>query len=234
MTHWSISSLDAAEAVKNEILRVYENADVICLPLADGGEGTVESLCKNRIKVSVKGPLGEQIVSEYGITDDGNTAVIEMASAAGLPLVPENKRDPLYPTTYGVGELMDTWLNSYADKAQEIFPNADKNYPGTGAAGGLGFAFMTFLGGILRPGVDIVTEHICLEERVRDTDIVVTGEGRIVGQTVMGKAPIGVARIAKKYGKTVIAFSGSVTDEAVKINTHGIDAFFRYPENPRL
>lgn len=332
----SISSLDAAEAVKVGILRVYENAEVICLPLADGGEGTVESLCKSKIKVFVTGPIGEQVCAEYGITDDGKTAVIEMAAAAGLPLVPENKRNPLITTTYGVGEIikdalskgcksfivgiggsatndggvgmlsalgfgfldknrkpirqgaiglmdleyidvsnvlpelkdcefriacdvsnplcgengcsavygpqkgadkeaieqMDGWLNAYADKAKNVFPNSDKNYPGTGAAGGMGFAFMTFLGGILRPGVDIVTDHICIDEKVRDADIVITGEGRLDGQTVMGKAPIGVARIAKKYGKTVIAFSGTVTDDAVKVNTHGIDAFFPICRKP--
>ena len=97
---------------------------------------------------------------------------------------------------------------------------------GAGAAGGLGFAFKTFLGGELKSGVQLVLEETGFEDRVRDADIVVTGEGRLDEQTVMGKAPIGVARIAKKYGKKVIAFSGCVTDGAKKVNEHGIDAFF--------
>ena len=119
-----------------------------------------------------------------------------------------------------VAEL-DEALGVYASVA-----DGDANFPGAGAAGGLGFAFKTFLGGELKSGVQLVLDETGFEDRVRDADIVVTGEGRLDGQTIMGKAPIGVARTAKKYGKKVIAFSGCVTDDAKKVNAHGIDAFF--------
>ena len=102
----------------------------------------------------------------------------------------------------------------------------DPNFPGSGAAGGLGFAFRTFLGGELRSGVSIVLEETHLADALRDADIVVTGEGRLDAQTVMGKAPIGVARLAKKFGRKVIAFSGCATPDAGVVNSHGIDAFF--------
>ena len=102
----------------------------------------------------------------------------------------------------------------------------DPDYPGSGAAGGLGFAFREFLGGELKSGVEIVLEETRFEDVVRDADVVVTGEGRLDSQTVMGKAPIGVARMAKKYGKKVLAFSGCATPDAGVVNRHGIDAFF--------
>lgn len=119
-----------------------------------------------------------------------------------------------------VSEL-DAALGVYAAVA-----GGEADFPGAGAAGGLGFAFRTFLDGELKSGVELVLEETGFESRVRDADIVVTGEGRLDAQTVMGKAPIGVARIAKKYGRKVIAFSGCVADGAGKVNEHGIDAFF--------
>ena len=121
---------------------------------------------------------------------------------------------------------MDGWLANYAELAKAVNPAADANFPGTGAAGGLGFAFSTFTNAILESGISIVLEETKLEEYVKDADFVITGEGRLDGQTVMGKAPIGVAAIAKKYGKKVLAFSGCVTEDAVLCNEHGIDAFF--------
>ena len=102
----------------------------------------------------------------------------------------------------------------------------DPEAPGAGAAGGLGFAFREFLGGELKSGVAIVLEETRFEEAIRDADVVVTGEGRLDAQTVMGKAPIGVARAAKRLGKKVLAFSGCVTSDAGVVNEHGIDAFF--------
>lgn len=114
---------------------------------------------------------------------------------------------------------MDEWLAHYAKLTGEKYPKADMNQTGTGAAGGLGFAFLSYTDAVLEPGVKIILD-------VKNADIVVTGEGRLDSQTVMGKAPIGVAAIAKKYGKPVIAFSGCVTDDAVLSNEHGIDAFF--------
>lgn len=121
---------------------------------------------------------------------------------------------------------MDRWLRSAASLARSLSPKADPEIPGTGAAGGLGFAFLGFTNAILKSGVHIVLEETHLEDYLKDADFVITGEGRLDGQTAMGKAPIGVAALAKKYKKTVIAFSGSVTKDAILCNQHGIDAFF--------
>ena len=329
----SLDSVTAGLALSEGIKRVYKNAEITIRPVADGGEGTVDTLVNgmggNFEDVVVTGPLGEKITARYGIVD-GNTAVMEMSEAAGITLVPDHMRNPMNTTTYGVGEIikhaldkgcrsfivgiggsatndggtgmlsalgfdfldedgnkiplgakgletlaeirtdgadkrlsecefniacdvtnsltgekgcsriygpqkgadedmivkMDVWLDRYADIAKSVNPSSDKNYPGTGAAGGMGFAFMTFLGGKLKNGIKLILEKTHLEDYIKNSDIVITGEGRLDGQTVMGKVPVGVAEIAKKYGKTVIAFSGCVTDEAKVCNKYGIDAFF--------
>ena len=121
---------------------------------------------------------------------------------------------------------MDKWLGEYAKLTSEKYEKADAEYPGTGAAGGLGFAFLSYTNAVLESGIKIILEETKLEDYVKDADIVVTGEGRLDGQTAYGKAPIGVAKIAKKHDKTVIAFSGAVTEDACVCNEHGIDAFF--------
>ncbi len=120
---------------------------------------------------------------------------------------------------------MDQLLEKYVDVTREC-REVDPNYPGSGAAGGMGFAFRTFLNASLRPGIDIIFEETKLEEYIKDADLVVTGEGMLDAQTAMGKAPIGVAHLAKKYDKPVIAFAGGVTKDAVVCNDEGIDAFF--------
>lgn len=121
---------------------------------------------------------------------------------------------------------MDKWLAYYAKLTSEKYEKANAKQAGTGAAGGLGFAFLAYTNAVLESGIKIILEETKLEEYVKDADIVVTGEGRLDGQTVFGKAPIGVAKIAKKFDKPVIAFSGAVTEDAVACNEHGIDAFF--------
>ena len=123
-------------------------------------------------------------------------------------------------------EQMDKWLIHYAKLTEEKYPKANRNHAGTGAAGGLGFAFLSYTNAVLESGIKIILEETRLEEYVKAADLVVTGEGRLDAQTVMGKAPVGVAKIAKKYGKKVIAFSGCVTEDAVECNNHGIDAYF--------
>lgn len=330
----SLTSVEAGNSVAEGIKRVYSDAEIRVRPLADGGEGTVEALTAGmggkKQTVCVTGPLGTPVHCEYGIIDKTGTAVIEMAGAAGLPLVPEEKRNPMDTTTYGVGEVildavkkgcrrfivgiggsatndggagmlqalgyefldkdgkqiprgakglevldavksenvipelreckfyiacdvtnplcgqdgcsavygpqkgadpqmvsrMDRWMKNYARKAKEKFDKADPEYPGAGAAGGLGFAFLTFTDAVLESGIKIVLEEIGLERDLCDADVVITGEGRLDGQTAMGKAPVGVAGLAKRYNIPVIAFSGSVTDEAYRCNEKGIDAFF--------
>ena len=329
----SLSSLEAGEAVREGVLKADGSAKAVIRPLADGGEGTVDALAiglgGEMIEAEVTGPLGESVKAKYCIVK-GSTAVIEMAQAAGLPLVPAELRDPMNTTTYGVGELildairrgcrsfivgiggsatndggtgmlsalgfdfldksgekialgarglealasvsaenvipelrecsfrvacdvnnplcgergcsavygpqkgatpesvkiMDGWLGKYAETAKSAFPNADPNYPGAGAAGGLGFAFKTFMNASLESGIGIILDETELEKHIADADVVVTGEGRIDFQTAMGKAPIGVAKLAKKHGKRVVAFAGCVTADAEECNNHGIDAFF--------
>mgnify|MGYP000236508342 FL=1 len=330
----SLSSIEAGQAIAEGIKKADAKVEVVIRPLADGGEGTVEALVCGMNgtlqHVKVTGPLGEPVVCEYGIIDETKTAVIEMSGAAGITLVPDTKKNPLYTTTYGVGEVirdaiekgcrrfivgiggsatndggigmlqalgygflnkdgqqvpfgaiglkeletitdtyvlpelaecefkiacdvtnplcgengcsavygpqkganpsmimeMDKWLRYYAALAREKFPKADLNEPGTGAAGGLGFAFLTFTNAVLESGIKIVLEETKLESFVKDADVVVTGEGRLDFQTAMGKAPVGVAGLAKKFDIPVLAFAGSVTKDATECNKNGIDAFF--------
>ena len=330
----SLSSFEAGNSAAEGIRRVYPDAQIEVRPLADGGEGTVEALtlgCAGQLTtVTVTGPLGKPVSCQYGIVDSTRTAIIEMSGAAGITLVPDTERNPLYTTTYGVGEVirdaitkgcrhfivgiggsatndggagmlqalgfglldkngnpvpfgamglevldkittdnvlpelkdctfriacdvtntlcgeqgcsaifgpqkgatpamilqMDKWLAYYATLAREIFPHANPNGLVEFLQSGLGFAFMTFLNGTLESGIKIVLEETRLSDYIKDADIVVTGEGRLDGQTVMGKAPIGVAKIAKQFDKPVLAFSGCVTKDATACNREGIDAFF--------
>lgn len=330
----SLSSLEAGEAIKCGILKAIPNAEVCIRPIADGGEGTVEALVLGmggRLEaVEVTGPLGEKVNCLYGILEKSKTAIIEMSGAAGIVLVPDEKRNPLNTTTYGVGEVikdaiskgcrhfivgiggsatndggigmlqalgygildkngkqvpfgakglkeiveitdekvipelkecsfrvacdvtntlcgefgcsavfgpqkgadskmiiqMDKWLATYAKLTSEKYEKANAAYPGTGAAGGMGFAFLAYTNAVLESGIKIILEETKLEDYIKDADVVVTGEGKLDGQTVFGKAPIGVAEIAKKYKKTVLAFAGAVTEDAILCNEHGIDAFF--------
>lgn len=330
----SLTSVEAGTAISDGIKKIYPEAEVKILPLADGGEGTVEALTcgmgGSLQQVFVSGPNRTPVVCEYGILADRNTAIIEMAGAAGITLIPEEERNPLYTTTYGVGEVitdaiqkgcrnfiigiggsatndggagmlqalgyellnkegkpirsgasgleeiseirtdhvlpelkdctfhvacdvsnvlcgpsgcskvfgpqkgaspemvenMDCWMSHYADIVCRTVPEADPMQAGSGAAGGMGFAFRSFTNAVLESGIDIVLKEIHLEDQIRDADFVITGEGRLDSQTVMGKAPIGVAKYAKEQNKPVLAFSGSVTEDAGICNQYGIDAFF--------
>lgn len=330
----SLPSMEAGYAVAEGVKRADSSAEVIVRPLADGGEGTVDTLVygmggTNR-EIVVTGPLGESVNCTYGIIEDKKLAVIEMSGAAGLTLIPEAERNPLYTTTYGVGEIikdaismgcrhfvvgiggsatndggagmlqalgfelldaegqqipqgavglsklhdinctyaipelkgchfriacdvenvlygeygssavfgpqkgateemivqMDGWLKKYAELVKEKRPEADPLLPGTGAAGGLGFAFHAFTDAVLESGIKIVLDETELEEYIKDASLVITGEGKLDGQTTMGKAPMGVAHLAKKYDIPVVALAGSVTSDASACNQYGIDAYF--------
>jgi glycerate kinase len=146
------------------------------------------------------------------------------------PLCGEYGCSAVYGPQKGADEAMirkmDLWLENYADLALLVSEKADKNYPGAGAAGGLGFAFLSFLNAKLESGIQIILEEMGFEQKIQKADIVVTGEGRLDSQSVMGKVPVGVAKLAKKYGKRVIAFAGCITEDARICNDHGIDAFF--------
>ena len=123
-------------------------------------------------------------------------------------------------------QQMDQWLSSYAALAGKSFPGTNPAHAGAGAAGGLGFAFLTFFHATLESGVNIILEETHLSDYIKNADIVITGEGCLDGQTVMGKAPAGVAKIAKEFQKPVLAFSGCVTEDAKACHAAGIDAFF--------
>ena len=330
----SLSSMEAGNAVKAGVRRAC-SADIIVKPLADGGEGTTEALVEGLggryVSAEVTGPLGEKTNARYGILRDGQTAVLEMAEAAGITLVDREELDPYRATTYGVGEMIldavkrgcrrfiigiggsatteggagmlqalgygitdgdgkpirhgirdldqiahismenvpevlkecqfqiacdvknplcgetgavwvygpqkgvreedkrifDRKLQHFAEKTAEYTGTDHRLTEGAGAAGGLGFAFLSYLPNVeLRPGIDIVIEATGLEQELKDADLVITGEGRLDFQTAMGKVPVGVARLAKRYGIKVLAFAGSVTKDAAECNSAGIDAFF--------
>lgn len=330
----SLSSMEAGTAIKDGVLAAKPDAEVIVKPLADGGEGTTDALIEGmngeRIDLTVTGPMHTPVDAYYGYLKDTNTAVMEMASAAGITLVPDSEKNPLLATSYGVGEMindaiqrgcrnfiigiggsvtndggigmlkalgvrfldengedageggqalakvaridvsgmnpllkechiqiacdvnnplcgengstyvygpqkgvtedmkktLDEAMAHFARVTSETLENDYMNTPGAGAAGGLGYAFLAYTGAALTPGIELILDAVGLEEELSGADVVVTGEGRLDFQTAMGKAPVGVARLAKKYNAKVIAFAGSVTKEATACNKEGIDAFF--------
>lgn len=123
-------------------------------------------------------------------------------------------------------ELYDRKMACYAQKTQMFTGKDMRNEEGAGAAGGLGFALLSYLNAVLEPGISMVLGILGLEEEMKNADLVITGEGRLDVQTAMGKVPVGIAKLAKKYGCGVLAFAGGVTRDAGKCNEAGIDAFF--------
>ena len=197
------------------------------------------SFRKPRISICVPSGITEvekKAVEDAASIDDKNAlpelkdCTFRIACDVTNPLCGEKGCSAVFGPQKGADEpmihKMDQWLAHYAALAAEKYPEADPSYPGAGAAGGLGFAFLTFLHGKLESGIQIVLEETRLADYVKDADLVITGEGRLDGQTVFGKAPIGVAKTAKQYGKPVLAFSGCVTPDASACNQAGIDAFF--------
>ncbi|HIU78279.1 MAG TPA: glycerate kinase [Candidatus Avilachnospira avicola] len=157
-------------------------------------------------------------------------ADIRVACDVENPLCGTNGATYIYGPQKGVTEDMkkplDEAMSNYADVCAEKLGKDMRDVSGAGAAGGLGFAFISFLGSKLVPGIELIMEATGLETEMKDGEIAITGEGRLDLQTAMGKAPVGVAKLAKKYGLMTMAFAGSVTKEAVKCNEAGIDAFF--------
>lgn len=156
--------------------------------------------------------------------------IFKIACDVNNPLYGPNGASHIYGPQKGatseIIEMLDNGLKHFSDKVKEILGKDNAYVPGTGAAGGMGYAFLTFLNGKLESGIDIVLKEIGLEQDIIDADFVITGEGRLDFQTSMGKAPIGVAKLAKKHGIKVLAFTGSTTDDAIKCNEEGIDAYF--------
>lgn len=183
-----------------------------------------------QVEFGAKGLRDIVSISDRNVMKELKECTFQVACDVTNPLCGERGCSAVYgPQKGATPEMikdMDEWLSRFAELARKNYPKADKEAPGTGAAGGLGFAFLTFTNGVLESGIQIVLEETELDKYVRSADIVITGEGRLDGQTAMGKAPVGVAKLAKKYGKPVIAFAGCVTKEAIECNHEGIDAFF--------
>lgn len=335
----SMTSNEVSGAVEKGVKEVFSDAEIIIVPIADGGEGTVETLVEglggNIIEKSVFGPLKNKVIASYGILND-KTAVIEMATAAGLPLLKTSERNPLKTTTFGVGELIKDAINNgcrdfiigiggsstndagigmlealgyafydenkvkldcvgeslnkidfiddknrlkeldecrfliacdvnnpfygptgaayvYArqkgadDEMIEQLDQGLKNFAnvvnrqynidvsslsGAGAAGGLGGGLHTFLNGELLPGIDIIFNKIDLENKIKTADVIITGEGKMDFQSVMGKAPTGVSKLGQKYQIPVIGLAGGITDDAYKLHETGITAIFSIMNYP--
>lgn len=141
----NMTSLEVASAIEKGILQVFPDAECIKVPMADGGEGTVQSLVDATngriVKKTVVGPLGNPVEASYGFFGDGQTAVIEMAEASGLPLVPKDKRNPLQTTTYGTGELIAAALDEGVKRIIIGIGGSSTNDGGAGMAQALGVRF---------------------------------------------------------------------------------------------
>ena len=328
----SISAIKVAEAITEGALNIFPSIESLIIPVADGGDGTLETLVESTSGIihnsNATGPLGNSIPIIWGTLGDSKTAIIEMARISGLALVPQNKRNPYYTTSYGLGEIIKEALDlgyrkfiigiggsatndGGAGMAQalgakltdanknsidfgglalneitkidisgidprinesEILVACDVNNPlcgpngasfvygpqkgaspkmvktlddalyhfgsqlisdtginimeieGSGAAGGIGGGMVGFLNAKLKPGVEIVLDTLDFDKSLKNVDLVITGEGQIDFQTVFSKAPIGVAKHAKKYNIPVIAICGSLGENYQDVHSHGIDA----------
>lgn len=203
----------------------------------DGGVGMLQALgfdfldaAGNQISFGAKGLEYLVSIGNENVMEELKECEFRVACDVNNILCGEQGASAVYGPQKGATSSMvmqmDKWLNWYAALTREKYPNANKKQQGTGAAGGLGFAFLTYTNAVLESGIKIIQDETNLEDYVKNADLVITGEGRLDEQTAMGKAPVGVAKLAKKYGKPVIAFAGSVTKEAVLCNKEGIDAFF--------
>jgi len=121
---------------------------------------------------------------------------------------------------------LDAALRRFGVTLEAITGKSIISAPGAGAAGGMGAALLGMLNAQLRPGIDIVTETLGLAQAVRDADLVITGEGRLDSQSIHGKTPVGVARVAKQFQRPVVAIAGSLTPDYQVVHEHGIDAAF--------
>jgi glycerate kinase len=152
----SLSALEAATAIGEGIRIAAPDADLVLVPIADGGDGTVDALVAatqgERRTRRVHGPLGDPVDAEYGVIDQGSTAVIEMAKAAGLALVPKDKRDPRVTTTYGVGELLQYAYDEGAHRFIVGIGGSATNDGGAGMAQALGYHLLDDKGLELPPG----------------------------------------------------------------------------------
>lgn len=336
----SLSAKEVANAIEIGIRRVFYDIEIIKVPMADGGEGTVQSLVDTTggriVNVKVLDPLCREINSFYGLLGDGKTAVIEMAAASGLTLLKEDERNPMITTTYGTGQLithaldmgcrniimgiggsatndggagmaaalgvkfinavgeeigfgggalrelhtmdiagldkrigscciavacdvtnpltgiegtsyvfgpqkgadktmiriLDENLKKYGQILEKDLGVSLLNVPGAGAAGGLGAGALAFLNAGIRRGIDIVIETTGLEEKLIGADLVITGEGMIDHQTIYGKTPHGVAKLAAKYKIPVVGITGEIGKGIDVLYNHGFNSIFSIADKP--
>lgn len=335
----SLSSIEVINCIEKSAKRHFNDLEIVKVPIADGGEGTVEAILAavgGELKnVEVIGPLGNKIISSYGVINK-RTAIIEMAAASGLALVADEDRNPMLTTTYGTGELILAGLNSgireffigiggsatndggigamqalgvkflnsdneevgfgggelsgivnisledLDDRIKEssITVICDVNNPltgprgatsiygpqkgaseemllelekgmnnykrvieknfgievnkvkGAGAAGGLGAALTVFLGAELKPGIETILEIVHFDLLLEGVDLVITGEGRIDGQSIYGKVPIGISKYCKRKNINVVAIVGSMGAEADVVYDFGINSIFTIVNSP--
>ncbi|POG10672.1 glycerate kinase [Pseudomonas putida] len=336
-------SLDAAGVARAIALGLGEAlpaAELVECPMADGGEGTMEAIVAashgELRRLTVRGPLGERVEAGWGWLAESRTAVIEMAQASGIQLVPSGQRDACRSSTWGTGELiaaalaagaqrivlaiggsatndggsgmlralglrlldaggqaleegglalarlahidasdldprlaevqvdvaadvdnplcgangasaifgpqkganpeqvqaLDQALGHFADHCAQLLGKDVRDFPGCGAAGGMGFAAKAFMGARFRPGVEVVAEMAGLDALVQGADLVITGEGRFDAQTLRGKTPMGVARVAKRHGVPVVVLAGTLGEGYQQLYAHGIDAAFALANGP--
>jgi glycerate kinase len=336
----SLSAQGVADAIAVGLAQVWPDAQLVKCPMADGGEGTVESIlaaCEGELRrTQVRGPLGITVDAAWGWLPQTHTAIIEMAEASGLQLVPPGQRDACISSTFGTGELiraaldagaqrvilaiggsatndggagamqalgvklldvqgqalasgglalaqlacidlsaidprltdvrfdiaadvnnplcgphgasaifgpqkgaspeqvlqLDAALGHFAELCAQALGKDVQHEPGSGAAGGLGFAAKAFLEAQFKAGVEVVAELVGLAEAVKDADLVITGEGRFDAQTLRGKTPFGVARIAREQGVPVIVIAGTLGEGYQALYEHGIDAAFALASGP--
>ena len=330
----SLTALEVAVAIKTGFERIFPHAEYQLVPMADGGEGTVQSLADatqgSLQKIAVIAPLANTVEAFWGLSGDKQTAFIEMAAASGLHLVAPEQRNPLVTTSYGTGELIKAALDrgvkkiilgiggsatndggvgmlqalgirflnaqqqeigfggeqlafisqidlsaldprlaqveievacdvnnplcgeygasaifgpqkgataamvEQLDKALAHFAQVVKSqfgkeialHAGAGAAGGMGAGLLLLPNVRLKSGVQIVMEATHLQDKISQADLVITGEGRMDAQSIAGKTPIGVARLAKELNKPVIAIVGSLREDYSVVYQHGIHAVF--------
>lgn len=203
----------------------------------DGGIGMLQALGYKMTDINNKPvEFGAKGLSQLKIIDDTNVPEIikrcefMIACDVNNPLCGKNGASEVFALQKGASKQlikqMDKWMLNYALLSKQKYINADENYPGVGAAGGLGFAFHAYLNAKLQSGIDLVISETGLKDDFKDADLIITGEGRLDFQSAMGKVPIGIAKLAKKYQLPVIAICGSVSSEAKVCNEQGIDAFF--------
>jgi len=336
----SLSAQGVADAVAQGLAQVWPDAQLIKCPMADGGEGTVEAVlaaCNGQWRETrVRGPLGTAVEARWGWLPQSRTAIIEMAEASGLQLVPPGQRDACSSSTYGTGELiraaldegasrvilaiggsatndggagamqalgvallddqdqalppgglalgklvridlgdldprlagvrfeiaadvdnplcgphgasavfgpqkgasaeqvqqLDRALGHFAEHCAQVLNHDVRDEPGSGAAGGLGFAAKAFLQAQFRTGVEVVAQLTGLADAIEGADLVITGEGRFDAQTLRGKTPFGVARIAQRQGVPVLVIAGTLGEGYEALYEHGIDAAFALANGP--